>query len=296
MSLYMESYLLTVGVFILLTWAIYIPFRCGQLYNGHIYAMAIGGYIAAFVAKDLGWPFWLAMIAAVIVGAILGFVPAIGFSKTTGIATAMASVALIFVVQSVIRNLEIFGASRGYSHIPFVNNLLPITYIIVLIVGIFIYRLEHSRTGRALEAMLIDPNLAAAMGVNVRWTSVFALTVSSIIGALAGAIFAFSMRTIRPESFGFYLLLNSWTMMFVGGRHTMWGALISVPILWGLPQWVPEQLRPYTGIMYGALLIIVLLFRPNGLITRELVHRIGNIFTSWRHRKLRSSTIMDRDS
>lgn len=282
MSLYMVYYLQFVAALILLTWALYMPFRAGQLYNGPIYCMAIGGYFAAFVVRDLGWPFWLALIAAVVVGAIFGFIPALGFARTTGIATAMASMALIFIIQSVIRNLGFLGGSKGLWNIPEVNNLLPISYGIVLIVGILVYRLDHSRIGRALEAMLIDPNLSATMGVNVRWTSVFALTLSSAIGALAGVLFAFTMRTIYPDSFGFMLLLYIWTMLYVGGRYTMWGALIAAPILWGLPQWVPRQIAEYTNILYGALLIIILLLRPQGLISRGVLQRVQAIGKIWR--------------
>ncbi len=77
-----------------------------------------------------------------------------------------------------------------------------------MIVGILVYRLDHSRIGRALETNLVDPTLSATMGVNVARVSIFALTVSSAIGALAGVIYAFTLGTIYPESFGFSLLLD----------------------------------------------------------------------------------------
>lgn len=277
MSLSMMYYLLFVAVFILMTWATYLPFRAGQLYNGPIYCMAIGGYFSAFVVRDLGWPFGLALIATVAVAAIMGFLPALGFCRTTGLVTAMASIALIYIIQAVIRNLDFLGGSRGFWNIPEVEYLLPLAYGVVLIVGFFIYRFDHSRFGRAAEAMLVDPELAATMGIDIRWLSVALLTASSVIGALAGVIFAFTLGTIYPESFGFVLLLYIWSMMYIGGRYTMWGAIISVPILWGLPQWIPHAVAEYTNILYGALLIITIIVRPEGIVSRGMLRYIRTI-------------------
>jgi branched-chain amino acid transport system permease protein len=286
MSLYMVYYLEFVAAFILLTWALYIPFRAGQLYNGPVYCMAIGGYFAAFAAREWGWPFILVVFGAILLGTLFGFIPALGFARTTGIATAMASIALIFIIQSVLRNVEFLGGPRGLWNIPKVEHLLPASWAIVFIVGIFVYRLDHSRIGKALEAMLVDPDLAATMGVNTIWIRVLALTISSAIGSLAGVIFAFTLRTIYPETFGFSLLLYVWTILYVGGRYTMWGALIATPILWGLPQWVPNQVAEYTNILYGALLVVILLLRPQGLINRELLLRIRSFFISKHSRRI----------
>lgn len=282
MSLYMVYYLEFVAAFILLTWAMYIPFRAGQLYNGPIYCMAIGGYFSAFVVRDLGWPFGLAVIATVALGALFGFIPALGFARTKGIATAMASIALIFIIQSVLRNMKFLGGSQGFWNIPEVDYLLPIAYAIVLVVGVIVYRLDHSRVGRALESILIDPNLSSTMGVNVTRVSIFVLTLSSAIGALSGVIFAFTLRTIYPETFGFSLLLYVWTMLYIGGRYTMWGALVAAPILWGLPQWLPHAVAEYTKFFYGALLVIILLLRPQGLINREVLQHVRNVARIWR--------------
>ncbi|MBA7577244.1 hypothetical protein ES708_19091 [subsurface metagenome] len=275
MSLYMMYYLQFVAVFILLFWSLYIPFRAGQLYNGPVFCMAIGGYFAAFATRDLGWPFGLALLAAVALGALFGFIPALGFARTKGIATAMGSIALIFIIQSVIRNLTFLGGAQGFWNIPKVDHLLPIAYGIVLIVGLFVYRLDHSRLGRAMEAILTDPDLAPSMGVNVRWLNIFVLTISGAIGALAGVIFAFTLRTIYPETYGFSLLLYIWAMLFIGGRYTMWGGIVSAPLLWGFPQWVPSAVAQYTNILYGVLLIIILTLRPEGIISRGLLQHLN---------------------
>jgi branched-chain amino acid transport system permease protein len=261
-------------VYILLTWAFYLPMKGGILYAGPIYSMAIGGYFSAFMVREMGWPLWLALVTAILVGAIVGFLPALGLARTKGIAAGMASIALVFMIQSVIRNLGFLGGSIGF-YMPRVDYVEILSYVSLLVVGVFIYRLEHSRVGRALEAILEDPDLAASMGINTTRINLYVLTLSSVIGALAGVIFAFNLGAIYPDSFGFQLMLYATTMLFVGGRFTMWGAVIAAPILFGLPRWLPHSLAQYSNYIYGALLVIVLILRPQGVITRGLLRRIS---------------------
>jgi branched-chain amino acid transport system permease protein len=275
MSVSMTYYFVFVGAFLLLVWAFYVPFRAGLLYNGPVYCMAIGGYLSAYFVRDLGWPFMLALVVAVVIGAFFGFVPALGFARTTGVVTAVSSMALIFIIQSVIRNLDFLGGPKGFLHIPKIPYLLPVTYVILLVVGVLIYRLDHSRLGRGLEVVATDPDLARSLGMDVKWISIFSLTISSVLGALAGVIYTFNIRTIQPEVFGFPLLLSSTAMLFVGGRYTMWGPIITVPMLWGLPQWVPSGMAQYTNIFYGALLVLMLVVRPEGIVTRDFLQRLG---------------------
>jgi branched-chain amino acid transport system permease protein len=186
----------------------------------------------------------------------------------------MASIALVFMVQSVVRNLEFLGGSIGF-YMPRVSYVEILSYVSLLVVGVFIYRLERSRFGRALEAMLEDPDLAASMGINTTRINIYVLTLSSVIGALAGVIFAFNLGAIYPDSFGFALMLYATTMLFVGGRFTMWGAVLAAPILFGLPRWLPHSMAQYSNYIYGALLVIVLILRPQGVVTRGLLRRIS---------------------
>jgi len=237
--------------------------------------MAIGAYFSAFMVRDMGWPFWLALICTVVVGAIAGLIPSFGLARTAGPATAMASVALIFITRAVIRNLDFLGGSFGFANIPRVDYLQPLSYLTVLLVGIFLYRLEHSHLGRAMEAMLEDPNLASSMGVNVFRINVFLIAAASAIGALGGVIFAFNLGTMYPDTFSFFLLLYGTTMLVIGGRQTMWGAVFAAPLLTGLPHWLPYEIANYARVIYGVLLITVLILRPQGVITRGLLQRIG---------------------
>ena len=176
---------------------------------------------------------------------------------TIGIVTAIASLALIFILQSVLRNLNFIGGALGILNIPRIGYLPIVIWVCVFLIGLFVYRIDNSRIGRALEAIRTDPDLAKTLGMNLPLLSVFVMTVASVIGALAGVFYAFAVGTINPDMFGFTLLLNAMAMLFIGGRYTMWGIIISAPILWGLPLWVPPSVSPYMNLIIGALLVIV---------------------------------------
>ena len=273
------AYLLTlVIVYILVVWGALIPFRAGLLYNGTVYVMAIGGYTAGFLSKAIGLNFWLCIIAAIITGLIFGFIPALGFARTNGIVTAISSMALIFIIQSILKNIDFLGGTRGLRGIEKVPGLPWYALIILVIFGAFLYRLFNSRIGRAWEAIATDPQMAQTLGVDTRRMTVIALTLSSVFAAVGGAIFAFNIRVIYPGTFSFTFLLNVMTMLFVGGRFTQWGVIISAPLLWSINVYMPEAVQKMSNYIYAVLLIVVLMCRPEGLVTRKMVNSVRNFF------------------
>ena len=273
-------FLILVIVYILLVWGALIPFRAGLLYNGTVYCMAIGGYVAGFLSKNFDLPFIVCVLAAILVGLILGFIPALGFARTNGIVTAISSMALIFILESVIRNLDFLGGSTGMTGIHKENHLLLWAVILLIIFGVFLYRLNNSRIGRAWEAIQTDPQMAQSLGVNTFWMTVAALTLSSVFSATAGAVYAFNMRVLYPGTFSFTFLLNIMTMLFVGGRYTQWGAIISCPLLWSISVFMPTSIQKLSNYIYAVILILILMLRPEGIVTRRMTNKVKNFFTS----------------
>lgn len=268
-------FLTLVIVYILLVWGALIPFRAGLLYNGSVYCMAIGGYVAGYLSKNLDAPFIVCVLASIFSGLILGFIPALGFARTSGIVTAISSMALIFILESVIRNLQFLGGSTGMTGIKKVDHLLLWAFLIMVLLGLFLYRLNHSRIGRALEAIQTDPQMAETLGINTRRMTVLSLTLSSVFCAAAGAIYAFNMRVLYPGTFSFTFLLNIMTMLFVGGRYTQWGVLISAPLLWAITSFAPTPIQKLSNYIYAIVLIVILMVRPEGIVTRKMTHKLS---------------------
>lgn len=273
------AYFITIViVYILVVWGALIPFRAGLLYNGTVYVMAIGGYTAGYLNKTYDCNFWICVLAAIVVGLIFGFIPALGFARTNGIVTAISSMALIFIIQSIIKNIDFLGGATGLKGIHRENNLVWYALILLIIFGAFLYRLFNSRIGRAWEAISTDVQMAQTLGVNTRNMTVAALTLSSVFAAVGGAIFAFNIRVIYPGTFSFSFLLNVMTMLFVGGRYTQWGVIISAPVLWSLNVYVPDSVQKLSNYIYAVVLILVLMLRPEGLITRSMVLKVKTFF------------------
>lgn len=270
----LASYAQFVAIYIILGWAIYLVFRGGQLSAAPIYTMAIGAYASAYAVRDLGWPFATALVMAVGFGALATFLPALKLSRAPGFAAIIATVAGIFITQTVIRNLGFLGGLQGIYNIPRVPHLVPLAWVSVVIIGFFIYRLENSSIGRATEVAFTDPDLASTFGTNIYKTNVFLWTAAGAMGALAGGFYAATIGAISPGDFGLPLLLLIVTFVFIGGYTTMWGVVIFTPIMYAISMFLPEAVAIWRDIICGALLIGILILRPEGAIDKKTLRAL----------------------
>ena len=280
MTLFQLYFLQFSAIYIILAWAMYLPFRANQPYFGPFYSMALGAYFTAFTSVNWGWPVWLILITAVIFVVIVSLVPAFKLASLGGFPMLIATLALFFIVQTVARNIDMFGGRHGlFGMLPLPDaGLLAITYGSLLIVGFFIYRIDHSHIGRALDAFHFDKDVAESMGINTARLSVKLQITASAIGGLAGVLYAYTFGGVFPEAFGFNLILYGITILTVGGMYTMWGPIITAPVLWSFSQVLPDSLKTFAIILYGVLLIAMLLARPSGLIDRGTVRMVQGWF------------------
>lgn len=262
------------ALYVLLGWGIYLVYRVGQLYNMPIFFMGLGAYFTAIALRDWGWSFWPTLFVAVAMGGVIAFLLALALARTSPFAMAIASIAPIIIFSSVVVNSEFLGGAGGLFGIPRMQHILPIILTATSLVGFFIYRLDHSRLGRAMEVVFVDPNVAATQGATRYKLSIFLQTAAGVIGALAGVFFTSFMGSITPDAFSFLLLLNIYCFLFVGGHTTMWGVVIFTPILWGLLLALPGEIASWTKIIYGVLLVTIMILRPEGVITKQMLRSI----------------------
>jgi branched-chain amino acid transport system permease protein len=196
----------------------------------------------------------------------------------------LVSLAPLFIFQVVCNNIKVLGGPAGLFPIPQPGYLLPFTIVAILIIGFLIYRLEHSRLGRAQEVIFDNPDAGACQGVNAYKFSVVLQTIAGAMGGLAGAIYAPLIGAIGPGDFGFVLLLNIAAFFFVGGYTTMWGLVIFTPLLWALRVFLPIEAANWTMIIYGVILVVTMILRPEGVITKQALRNIkikGQAFQKW---------------
>jgi branched-chain amino acid transport system permease protein len=173
--------------------------------------------------------------------------------------------------------MDVLGGRHGLFGMPVLPmwELLIITYALLIGVGIIVYRVDHSHLGRAIDAVLFDPQVASALGIDTARLSIGLQLVTSAIGGVAGVIYANTFGGVFPEAFGFPLILQGMTTLVFGGQYTMWGTIIAAPILWMVTQVLPEALKAFSIIIYGSLLIVMLLVRPIGIIDRGTTRAIS---------------------
>jgi branched-chain amino acid transport system permease protein len=152
----------------------------------------------------------------------------------------------------------------------------PETMYYLVIAGSFLVafvtiRLRDSRLGRQWMAMREDEDVAEAMGINLVQTKLLAFAIGAAFSALAGAIFAARLGNIFPHSFNLIVSINALALIIVGGLGSIPGVIVGSLILVGLPELLRE-FTEYRFLMYGILLIVMMLFRPEGFLP-EATHQ-----------------------
>lgn len=274
----MFYYLAITAIYILMTWAIYLPYRVGQLHFIVVAIMAICGYFAGYAALNWGLPFWSLILLGTLLGALIAFLVSFAIGDAPCFAVVIVGFTFIYITKTVIENTKALGSTLGMFGLPIVRGILPVAYLAVLIIGFLIYRFDHSRLGRAASAIFVDKELAISFGVNVKRIGMGLQTFAGAIGGLSGVLYGFIMGSLFPDFFTFHIIGVTMTMMFLGGYTTLWGPLLAAPILWGFPLLLPTGAQSWRVVIYGVILIIVLVLKPEGAITKKTLRAITNIF------------------
>jgi branched-chain amino acid transport system permease protein len=261
--------LIQLGINLILALSLYFPLSAGQLSLGQGGFMAIGAYVASWLTATLGWPwpvaFATAAAAAGVVGALVGL-PAL---RVRGIYLILMTMAFGEIVRVFFLNFTPTGAAQGFRGMPFVTSL-PLVAGLAAAVAVLAARTASSRMGRAFAAINRDELAAEVIGIDVTRAKLAAFTVGALVAGLAGALWAHYVQFIEPEEFGFARSVTPFTFVVVGGIETFWGALVGAAVLTLLPEWL-RFLKEWRLALYGLLMLVVMIVRPQGLIDHRLL-------------------------
>ncbi|TEU10956.1 MAG: branched-chain amino acid ABC transporter permease [Anaerolineales bacterium] len=217
------------------------------------------------------WIFFpLALIAGGLVAAVGALLVAIPSFRTRGDYLAIISLAFMFIVKSVIENLEIIGGPRGFMNQPKWANL-PTMFVWMAICVWVIYNFTRSTIGKALCAVRDDEIAAGAMTINTRRTKMVTFLFAAFWAGVAGGLFAHVIGYINPGTFGVYKLSEILAMVYLGGLNSVVGSIAGAVGL----QVLMEVLRPlelWKWIVIPILLIVLMIRRPMGLIAFTAVN------------------------
>lgn len=249
--------------------------RTGQLSLGHAAFVAIGAYAAVLCQRLLGLP-WLAA-CAVGVGAALVAAAALGWVivRLRGVYFVLVTFAFGELVRLALLDwAPLTGGANGLANIPavriagFAFDQRATFYALALVVvagSILAMRAVFRRPiGQAIDAVAENPQLAESTGLSVRRIQLLAFACGSALAALGGVLQAGYVGYISPESFNTGISIGYIIMLVIGGRASIWGPLIGAMVLTPLPELFRGAVQTQ-HIFYGAALILILKFLPQGL-------------------------------
>jgi branched-chain amino acid transport system permease protein len=281
------------AVNILLSWALYLPYRVAHLHFITVANMAISGYAAGWLVMTLHVPFGWALCVGFCLGGIIGYVVSLFIGDAPTFAVVIVGFTFIFISRTVIQNLKEVGGAMGMFGLPNVGGtpdthrwiIMAILAGLLLLVGFFLHRFDHSRLGRAASAIFADKDLAASLGVDIRRLGMLLQTASCTIAGGTGVLYGFIYRSLHLDFFTFALVGIAMTIIFVGGYTTQWGTVVLAPILYGVPLLFPPAIQEWRIVIYGAALVLILVLKPEGFVTRKFVFSIESFLSGNRKKR-----------
>jgi len=273
----------TLGIILLLGFA-------GQISVGHAVFFGIGAYTSAILTTQQGLSPWLAMFSGAVISG--GFAALFGRAmfRLHGLILAGITLALNLVFYfSITSAIDITGGAMGIMNIPplilggvnfsksFYTYYMVWTIAIILLV--FTLNLADSQAGRALRSMNAhaggSEEAAQVLGINVMKYKVLVFALSAVYTSIAGSIYAHHARIVEPGTYFIPFSVMVIIMAVLGGMRSPWGAFLGAGLMIGMrevlrdivPLFVTGITGAYELIAYGVILVTVLLFLPQGLIS-----------------------------
>ena len=251
----------------------------GLLDLGYVAFFAVGAYTYGVLNSFFGFGFWISLPLGGLMGALFGIVLGFPILRLRGDYLAIVTLGFGSIAKIVIENWEeVFNGAKGIANIPrpgFFGAEMSITtattytyYLMILMVlfAIFITnRLKDSRVGRAWMALREDEIACVAMGVDMARTKLGAYAFGAFWAGLAGVIFASRNTYINPNSFTFMESALVLSIVVMGGMGSIVGVIIAALVLILMPEYL-RAFSEYRMLMFGAVMVLMMIFRPEGLI------------------------------
>mgnify|MGYP002778392971 FL=1 len=270
MSGYWAGILSILAINVIFAYGVFITATSGQLNLGGAGFMAIGAYAAAVLAEHLGWSPALTVPGAVLITATIGFAIAFPVLRTRGVYTVLATFAFAQVVTGIVLTQPALGGAMGLVVASYVD--LPVLIGCAIGVTVLVFYLMATRFGLALRALHDDELVATLMAVPARAMQVAAFTLGAGLIGLAGGLYAHHFSFVEAQYFSPLLSIYVLLFVLIGGTQTAWGPLVGAAFF----TLVPELLRvggSWRYVAFGAVIVAMMMFRPEGMVTRTLIAR-----------------------
>jgi branched-chain amino acid transport system permease protein len=229
----------------------------------------IGAYTTGVLLTAAAWPFALALPAGGLLAMAFAALIGMPILRLKGHYFAIATLGVAETMREIVYNLKITGGGTGLT-MPITKSALPFFYLmlaILLAATLLNWWLSNSRFGYGLVAIREDEDAAAAMGINTALYKTAAFALSAAFAGLAGGVFAYWITFIDPEGvFKVGTTILMIIMAVFGGMGTVVGPLLGALVLASVSELLSTQLASLADLFNGAIVILVVLFMPKGLV------------------------------
>ena len=273
MNLYYIQILMGIGISILMGLGTNLVLGfSGQFTLGQAGFMAIGAYSSAIITGMMPTydGFYLSMGVGVIIAAVVALIFGIPTLRLKGDYLAIATLGMAEIIRIIIVNGgELTNGAAGLTGIlPYTS--WPVIYFFVVIITILVLNFLRSATGRQAITIREDEIAAESMGVNVTKLKVIIFVIGAMISAIAGSLYVSYIGTVVPKDFAIMKSIDYLIIAVLGGLGSITGTIIAAVVL-GIINMFLQNVSNLRMIIYALALILVMLFRPGGLLgTKEL--------------------------
>ena len=246
----------------------------GQMNLGTAGIFALGAYTSALLSKNLGISPWLGMLAAIVMGLLIGV--GLGFPslRIKGVYLSLTTIGFAEVVRLLCSNLnDVTGGTQGLRQIPpfsifgFKFNTQQSVYYLFLVIALIAFfvacRITYSKWGRVFKSLRDNVEAVEMCGVNISSVKIKAFTLAAVFGSIGGSMYAHYMGYMNPSTFNTDLSANFVIMLMVGGIGSVVGNVVGAVIVTALPE-VLRFLGTYYQLVFAVIIVLGAIFLPNG--------------------------------
>lgn len=243
----------------------------GQFSIGHAGFMAVGAYMGAVVTMMWELPFAVGIVVATVAAGVLGALIGLPTLRLNGDYLCIATLGLGEIIRICILNIEYVGGASGLMGIPRETTFTNVFWIMIAII-FFIKNFKNSSYGRCCLAIRENEIAADTMGINTTKYKVMAFILGAAFAGTAGCMFSHYFFIAHPASFTFMRSFDVLTMVVLGGLGSMSGSIVGALLLTGLSA-VLSDFPEWRMIIYSIIMIVLMLYRPQGLFGNEELSR-----------------------
>ncbi len=280
----------TVILYVLATLGLNVQFGYAGLLNfAGASFFGVGCYTAAVLTMNTGMPHLLILVTGGVMAAVVGSLLLLPVLRTRGHYAAVVTIAFALLYKTFLEVNDVLGGPQGLRvdgmsilgwsfndnieiggiELSFYVNYVLLSLLLLCVAFAFVRRLERSWIGLNLDALRLDETAAACFGVNIARWKITAFTFGNFLTGLAGALYGMMMGFIAPTNFTFGDSLLLVSIVLLGGLGSAWGLVVATAIVVLLPEKL-QAIQEYRFLLYASMVILMLLFRPQGLLPRQL--------------------------